>query len=234
LLSEQERRVVAYHEAGHAIVAHFTPDSDPIHKVTIVPRGRAAGVMMQRPEEDRTNYSRTYLLSRMAVALGGRAAEQVIFNEITTGAESDLKVATGIARRMVGTWGMSNEIGAVYLGAGEEHIFLGREITQDKAYSDSTAQRLDKAVREMVDESLTFAFETVNKHRDDLERLVAALLEKETIDADDVIRLLGPPLRSPSDTVITAAEAEEIIESAEAAEAAEVAPLDQASAPIES
>jgi cell division protease FtsH len=216
LLSEQERKVVAYHEAGHAIVAHFTPDADPIHKVTIVPRGRAAGVMMQRPEEDRTNYSRTYLLGRMAVALGGRAAEQAIFDEITTGAESDLKTATSIARRMVGTWGMSDEIGAVYLGTGEEHIFLGREITQDKAFSDATSERLDRAVREMVDSALEQATETIRTHRVDLEKLVAALLEKETVDADDVIALLGPPLRSASDNVITADEAEAIIESAEA------------------
>ena len=215
LLSEQERKVVAYHEAGHAIVAHFTPDADPIHKVTIVPRGRAAGVMMQRPDEDRTNYSRTYLLGRMAVALGGRAAEQVVFDEITTGAESDLKTTTGIARRMVGTWGMSDEIGAVYLGTGEEHIFLGREITQDKAFSDATAQRLDAAVREMVDAALTQAMETVKTHRVDLEKLVAALLDKETVDSNDVIELLGPPLRSAADNVITAAEAEAVVEAAE-------------------
>jgi cell division protease FtsH len=228
LLSEQERKVVAYHEAGHAIVAHFTPDADPIHKVTIVPRGRAAGVMMQRPEEDRTNYSRTYLLGRMAVALGGRAAEQAVFNEITTGAESDLKQATSIARRMVGTWGMSEEIGAVYLGTGEEHIFLGREITQDKAFSDATSERLDRAVREMVDSALVQATETISMHKQDLERLVKFLLEKETVDSEDVIAILGPPLRSASDTVITAEEAEAIVESAEA-------PVDDAApAPIES
>jgi cell division protease FtsH len=228
LLSEQERKVVAYHEAGHAIVAHFTPDADPIHKVTIVPRGRAAGVMMQRPEEDRTNYSRTYLLGRMAVALGGRAAEQAVFNEITTGAESDLKQATSIARRMVGTWGMSEEIGAVYLGTGEEHIFLGREITQDKAFSDATSERLDRAVREMVDSALVQATETISMHKQDLERLVTFLLEKETVDSEDVIAILGPPLRSASDTVITAEEAEAIVESAEA-------PVDDAApAPIES
>jgi cell division protease FtsH len=217
LVNEQERRIVAYHEAGHAIVAHFTPDADPIHKVTIVPRGRAAGVMMQRPEEDRTNYSRTYLLGRMAVALGGRAAEQEFFNEITTGAESDLKTTTSIARRMVGSWGMSDEIGAVYLGTGEEHIFLGREITQDKAFSDATAQRLDAAVREMVDSALRQATETIQTHRADLERLVALLLEKETVDTADVVALLGPPVRSASDNVITAAEAEAVAESASAA-----------------
>ncbi|MCC6703969.1 MAG: hypothetical protein IT334_03770, partial [Thermomicrobiales bacterium] len=132
------------------------------------------------------------------------------------GAESDLKTATGIARRMVGTWGMSEEIGAVYLGTGEEHIFLGREITQDKAYSDSTSERLDKAVREMVESALGQAEDTIRIHRVDLEKLVAALLDKETVDADDVIALLGPPLRSESDNVITAAEAEAVVESAEA------------------
>jgi cell division protease FtsH len=129
---------------------------------------------------------------------------------------------------MVGTWGMSEEIGAVYLGTGEEHIFLGREITQDKAFSDATSERLDRAVREMVDSALVQATETIAMHKQDLERLVSFLLEKETVDSEDVIAILGPPLRSASDTVITAEEAEAIIESAEA-------PVDDAApAPIES
>ncbi len=216
LMNEMERRVVAYHEAGHALVAHFTPDADPVRKVTIVPRGRALGVMMQMPEEDRSNHSRTYLLGRLAIALGGRAAEMIVFDEITTGAESDLKQATNLARRMVGTWGMSEEIGPVYLGTGEEHIFLGREITQDKAYSDATSQRLDKAVREIIEQSLADATAIVRNHRPGLEALVAALFEKETLDSSEVIALLGPPAKSQSDHVITPAEAEIAKEAAEA------------------
>jgi cell division protease FtsH len=184
--------VVAYHEGGHALVAHYTKGTDPLRKVSIVPRGRALGVAMQTPEEDRYNVSRSYLMARLDTALGGRAAEQVVFNEITTGAESDLKQATALARRMVGLWGMSEEVGPVYLGTGEEHVFLGREIVQEKAFSDATAQRLDKAVREIVEDALVRAEQTVRAHRDRLDLLVEALLEKETLDAVAVTEILGP------------------------------------------
>src|SRR5690606_25839413 len=132
LVNPKEREVVAYHEAGHALAAHFTPGSDPLRKVSIVPRGSAGGVIIQMSEEDRGLYSRTYLLGRLVGMLGGRAAEVVAFGEITTGAENDLQQATGLAKRMVGTWGMSESLGPVFLGAGQEHVFLGREITQDK------------------------------------------------------------------------------------------------------
>ncbi|CAN5522688.1 ATP-dependent zinc metalloprotease FtsH [soil metagenome] len=212
LMGVQERRVVAYHEAGHAIVAHLTPDADPVRKVTIVPRGRALGVMIQMPEEDQYNLSRTYLRGRISIALGGRASEMVVFDEITTGAESDLKQATSMARRMVGTWGMSDEIGPIYLGTGEEHVFLGREITQEKSFSDATAQRLDKAIREIIETQLDEALSLIRANRPGLERLVAALLEKETLDTSEVIEILGPPIRSESGTVISEAEAEALME----------------------
>jgi cell division protease FtsH len=191
-MNPKEREVVAYHEAGHALVAHFTPGSDPLRKVSIVPRGRALGVTVQMPEEDRHNYSRTFLHGRLAMLLGGRAAEMVVYDEVTTGAENDLKEASGLARRMVGLWGMSNELGPVYLGTGEEHVFLGREIMQDKAYSDATANRLDSAVREMVEEALDRAVQVTNEHRDKLDALVAALLEHETLDGKEVIAIFGP------------------------------------------
>jgi cell division protease FtsH len=212
LMGIQERRVVAYHEAGHAIVAHLTPDADPVRKVTIVPRGRALGVMIQMPEEDQYNLSRTYLRGRISIALGGRASEMVVFDEITTGAESDLKQATSMARRMVGTWGMSDEIGPIYLGTGEEHVFLGREITQEKSFSDATAQRLDKAIREIIETQLDEALTLIRANRAGLEKLVAALLEKETLDTSEVIEILGPPIRSDSGTVISEAEAEALME----------------------
>ncbi len=191
LMSPEERKVVAYHEAGHAVVAHLTPGADPIRKVTIVPRGRALGVMITTPEEDRHNLTRTYLEGRLAVSLGGRAAEKITFREITTGAESDLKHATSIARRMVGLWGMSEEVGPVYLGTGEEHVFLGREISQDKSYSDATSERVDRAVRELVEHALKSAETVLLSNRPKLEKLVAALLEKETLDAVEVTELLG-------------------------------------------
>ena len=192
LMNAKEREVVAYHEAGHAIVAHFTPGADPLRKVSIVPRGRALGVTVQMPEEDRHNYSRTYLLGRLAMLLGGRAAEMIVYDEVTTGAEGDFKEATSLARRMVSLWGMSAEIGPVYLGVGEEHVFLGREITQDKAFSDATAQRLDTAVREIVETALDRALEVTTRFRPQLDALVAALLERETVDGSEVAAIFGP------------------------------------------
>jgi cell division protease FtsH len=184
-------------------VAHLTPGTDPLRKVSIVPRGRALGVAIQSPEEDRYNVSKTYLLGRIDTALGGRAAEIVVFDEITTGAESDLKQATALARRMVGLWGMSEDVGPVYLGTGEEHVFLGREIVQEKAFSDSTATRVDHAVRELVENSLARASGMVSDNRDKLELLVAALLEKETLDATEVTAILGPRPGGGSDAPIS-------------------------------
>ena len=192
LMNDADRKVVAYHEGGHALVAHLTPGTDPLRKVSIVPRGRALGVAIQSPEEDRYNVSKTYLLGRLDTALGGRAAEMVVFDEITTGAESDLKQATALARRMVGLWGMSDEVGPVYLGTGEEHVFLGREIVQEKAFSDATATRLDMAVRDIVEAALGRANSMVAENRDKLELLVAALIEKETMDATEITAILGP------------------------------------------
>ncbi|MDQ3692570.1 MAG: ATP-dependent zinc metalloprotease FtsH [Chloroflexota bacterium] len=197
LMNPKEREVVAYHEAGHALVAHFTPGADPLRKVSIVPRGRALGVTVQMPEEDRHNYSRTYLVGRLAMLLGGRAAEIVAYDEVTTGAESDLKEATSLSRRMVGLWGMSDDVGPVYLGTGEEHVFLGRELVQEKAFSDATAQRLDTAVREMVEAALRQALDLNTRFRLQLDALVAALLEHETLDAKQVTAVLGPS--SPTD-----------------------------------
>jgi cell division protease FtsH len=192
LTNPKEREVVAYHEAGHALVAHFTPGSDPLRQVSSEPRGRALGVTVQMPEEDRHNYSRQYLLGRLAMMLGGRAAEMVVYDEITTGAENDLKQATGLARRMVGLWGMSPDVGPLYLGTGEEHVFLGREITQDKSYSDATAEKVDAAVRRIVENALEEAVELNTRFRDKLNAMVVALLEKETLDAPEVLEIFGP------------------------------------------
>jgi cell division protease FtsH len=192
LVDPKEREVVAYHEAGHALAAHFTPGSDPLRKVSIVPRGSAGGVTIQMPAEDRGLYSRAYLLGRLVGMLGGRAAEVVVFDEITTGAENDLKQATSLARRMVGLWGMSDAVGPVYLGTGEEHVFLGREITQYKSFSDATAQKVDSAVREIVENAQRRAVELNRQYRDKLEMLVAALLERGTLDGPEVEAIFGP------------------------------------------
>jgi cell division protease FtsH len=204
VMSPDERKVTAIHEAGHALVAHLSVGAHPLRKVTIVPRGRAMGVVMMTPEDDRYSESREGLGAHLRVSLAGRGAEMVRCDDITTGAESDLKGATSLARRMVGIWGMSDEVGPVYLGAGEEHVFLGREIVQDKAYSDATAQRVDTAVRHLIEKALQEAMAMISEHSEKLDRLVEQLLEKETLDAVEVTEILGPrPKGSRSDVEVT-------------------------------
>ena len=193
LVNERERLVVAYHEAGHAIVGHYSEGSDPLRKITIVPRGRALGVVVQTPDEDRYNYSRTYLLSRMATLMGGRAAEELVFQEITTGAQSDIKEATSLARRMVGLWGMSDDIGPVYLGTGEEHVFLGREIAQHDQIGERTQDRADEAVKELVLAAQIEARRILLAHREELDILAERLTLDETLDQDEITEILGTP-----------------------------------------
>ena len=183
LADPQERRTVAYHEAGHALVAFLTPDADPVNKVTIVPHGQALGVTEQRPEEDRRNYSRDYLLARLDVMLGGRAAEETVLGQQTTGAESDLDAATSLARRMVGLWGMSEKLGPVSFKVGETHPFLGREMAEAKEYSESTAALIDSEVASLVDAARLSAIGLLKDHRESLDRLAAELVSKETVSA---------------------------------------------------
>jgi cell division protease FtsH len=193
IMSEHEKKVVAYHEAGHAIVAHFSPGSDPLRKISIVPRGQALGVTVQAPNEDRFNYPRDYLLARLAVMMGGRAAEELIFNEVTTGAQNDLKEGTLLARRMVGLWGMSEEIGLIFLGMGEQHVFLGREITQDRDIGDETLDRADAAVRRIVTSSYERAQSLLTTQRDKLDQLAEVLITEETIGQRKITEILGTP-----------------------------------------
>ncbi len=193
LLNENDRLVVAYHEAGHAIMAHFSPGSDPLRKVSIVPRGRALGVTIQTPAEDKYNYPKQYLVARIAVMMGGRAAEMIVFDEVTTGAQNDLKEATELAKRMVGLWGMSEEIGPIYLGSGEQHVFLGRELTQDRDVSATTMDRADNAIRHFVETGLQTALEMLEQRRGDLDALARRLMEEETLDEEQITELLGAP-----------------------------------------
>jgi cell division protease FtsH len=186
VMSAQERAVVAYHEAGHALVAALLPETDPVNKVTIIPRGRALGVTEYLPEGDRFNYSRQYLLSQLASLLGGRAAEQVAIGEITTGAENDLQRATGLAKRMIGRWGMSEELGLLFASDSSDHPFLGREMAGPRDHSEATAARLDEAVRELLDERMQTAVDLLVDHRDRLDALAGALLERETLDRAEV------------------------------------------------
>ena len=193
IMSEHEKRVVAYHEAGHAVAAHFSPGTDPLRKVSIVARGQSLGVTIQAPDEDRFNYSRAYLLARLTVMMGGRAAEQLVFNEMTTGAQNDLKEATLLARRMVGLWGMSDEVGPVYLGMGEQHVFLGREIMQERDVAEATLERADEAVQRLLREAMERAEELLRKHRDKLDALAEALIAEETIGQEKITEILGAP-----------------------------------------
>jgi cell division protease FtsH len=205
LLTDEEKRVTAYHEAGHALVSFLRDHSDPIHKVTIIPRGMALGVTVYLPD-DRHNYTRDYLETRLATAYGGRVAEEIFLNQMSTGAGSDIEVATDLARRMVCEYGMSR-LGPLTFGKKEEQIFLGREIAQHRDFSEETARQIDLEVRRLIDEAYQSANSIVNDHKDAMHRLAAALLERETIDAEEVRLLIEgkelPPMRSilaaPSD-----------------------------------
>jgi len=191
VLSEEERRVIAFHESGHTLVAMLTPDADPVHKVTIVPRGQALGATQMMPIDDRHNYPRTYLLARLAVGLGGRAAEELEIGEITTGAENDLQEVTELAREMVTRWGMSPRIGTVFLG-GEQEVFLGREVglRERQSYSEHTAALIDEEVQELIAERYQYAQHLLSGHQKELERVAYALLERESLDEQQLQQLV--------------------------------------------
>jgi cell division protease FtsH len=206
LLTDEEKRVTAYHEAGHALVSFKHVHSDPIHKVTIIPRGMALGVTVFLPG-DRHNYTREYLEANLAISYGGRVAEEIFLNQMSTGAGSDIESATDLARRMVCEYGMSR-LGPLTFGKKEEQIFLGREIAQHRDFSEETARQIDLEVRRLIDEAYQSAHTIVESNADAMHRIAAALLERETIDAEEVKMLIEgtelPPLRSilasPSDT----------------------------------
>ena len=206
LTNEEERRTVAYHEAGHAIVARLTPGADPVNKVTIVPHGQALGVTEQRPMDDRRNYPLDYLLGRLAVSLGGRAAEDVAFGQPTTGAESDLKQATALARRMVGLWGMSEDLGPVSYGVGETQPFLGRELAAPKEFAEATAARIDEAVAGLIGAAHDRARAILSRERAALDALAAELVAHEMANAariDEILTAAGAkiPAAAPGSAV---------------------------------
>jgi cell division protease FtsH len=191
LLDDRERRIIAYHESGHALVAWLMPAADPVHKVTIIPRGQALGVTEQLPGEDHYNYNREYLLTRLAVMLGGRTAEELALGDITTGAERDLVEATRLARRMVTRWGMGS-VGLVAFQVDEEHPFLGYELAQGRDYSEDTAARIDQDVQRLLEECHETARSLLTDGRGKLDELAQALLHEETIDRDELVQILGP------------------------------------------
>jgi cell division protease FtsH len=191
LMNEKDRTIVAYHESGHALVAWLTPSTDPVHKVTIIPHGRALGVTQQMPEEDRYNYSKEELLARVRVMLGGRTSEEVACGDITTGAENDLVEATRLIRRMVTRWGMGS-LGLQAFAADEQQPFLGYELTQGRDYSEQTAAQIDKDIQTILDQSHAEVRTLLEKEHDKLDALVQTLLKEETVDQDILEKILGP------------------------------------------
>jgi cell division protease FtsH len=195
IISEGEKKTIAYHEAGHALVADLLPGADPLHKVTIIPRGRALGLTQQLPADDKYNYSRDYLVNRITILLGGRAAEEIVFQQQTTGAGDDLEKATEMARKMVCEWGMSDKMGPLTFGKGEEHIFLGREVARPKDFSEETAVLIDSEIKRIVVECATRARHMIETNLEKLHALARALLERESLDGEEIARILRvPPL----------------------------------------
>jgi cell division protease FtsH len=201
LLTDEEKRVTAYHEAGHVMVAAIRDHADPLHKVTIIPRGMALGVTMQLPEDDKHTVTKDYLETQLAILMGGRIAEEIFLKQLTTGAGNDIERATDLARKMVCEYGMSR-LGPLTFGKKEEQIFLGREIAQHRDFSEETARQIDGEVRTLVDEAYRSAYSILDSHQDAMHRMSAALLERETLDANEIRLLIEgkelPPFNKPS------------------------------------
>ena len=189
-ISDTEKRITAYHEAGHALVASHLPGTDPVHKVSIIPRGLAMGVTQLLPEEDRHYYPKTYLMNRLSVALAGRVAEKIVFNDVSSGAQNDLKEVTDLAEKMVAQWGMSDKVGPVNLGRGEEHPFLGRELALPKRYSEEMAWLMDQEIRALISLAETKAEDIVTGNRQTLDLLADALIKEEVLEKDAIERIM--------------------------------------------
>jgi cell division protease FtsH len=198
LLSDEEKKNTAYHEAGHALVAAMLPHSDPVHKVTIIPRGMALGLTMQLPTDDRHNYYKNYLDTQIAILMGGRIAEELFLNQMSTGAGNDIERATELARKMVCEWGMS-DLGPLTFGKKEEQIFLGREIAQHRDYSEATAIQIDEEVKKMVSRGYATAKGILSENRETLIQIAKALIEREVLDASEIKLLVDgqnlPPIK---------------------------------------
>jgi cell division protease FtsH len=202
VISDDEKRITAYHESGHALVAKLLPGTDPIHKITIIPRGRALGLTQQLPIDEKHTYPKKYLLNNISILLGGRAAEELVLKDFTTGAGNDIERATDLARKMVCEWGMSHEMGPMSYGKKEEQIFLGREIATHKDYSEETAQKIDREVGTIVMESYEQAKRLLADHIDKLHNIASELIKKEVLNADELDQIIG---------VMTGGETQEVL-----------------------
>ncbi|MBB6146239.1 cell division protease FtsH [Silvibacterium bohemicum] len=214
LLTDEEKRVTAYHEAGHAIVAAIRDHADPLHKVTIIPRGMALGVTMQLPEDDKHTVTKDYLETQLAILMGGRIAEEIFLKQMTTGAGNDIERATDLARKMVCEYGMSR-LGPLTFGKKEEQIFLGREIAQHRDFSEETARQIDAEVRSLVDEAYRSAHDILNSNQDVMHRMSAALLERETLDANDIRLVIEgkelPPVKPSGGAGATSGDVQQVL-----------------------
>jgi len=199
-MPEEERRNTAYHESGHALVARLLPKTDPVHKVTVIPRGRALGVTMQLPEGDRYSLDKERMLSTISVLFGGRIAEEVFMHQMTTGASNDFERATQIARDMVTRYGMTDELGPMVYAENEGEVFLGRSVTKQVNVSEETMQKVDKQIRRIIDEQYAIARKLIEDNQDKMHAMAKALLEYETIDSDQLDDIMGGnPPRPPKD-----------------------------------
>jgi len=198
LLSERERKVIAYHEGGHALVGHAMPHADPVHKVTIIPRGRALGYTSALPTEDKFLVSRAEMLDQLAMLLGGRTAEELIFHEPTTGAANDIEKATQIARGMITEYGMSERLGARKFGNADGEPFLGRDMSHARDYSEEIASSIDEEIRRLIESAHDEAWEVLVEYRDVLDALVLRLLEKETVSRTEVLEIFAPVIKRPA------------------------------------
>jgi cell division protease FtsH len=201
VMSEEEKKNTAYHESGHTVVAKLLPKSDPVHKVTIIPRGRALGVTMQLPVADRYSMDRNHMLNVVAVLFGGRIAEELFMNQMTTGASNDFERATEMARNMVTRYGMSDLLGPMVYAENEGEVFLGRSITTHKNVSEETMRKVDSEIRKIIDQQYAVARKLLEDNRDKVEAMAKALLELETIDSDQIDDIMsGKPPRPPKPT----------------------------------
>jgi cell division protease FtsH len=204
IMPEEERRNTAYHESGHAVVAKLLPKTDPVHKVTIIPRGRALGLTLQLPKEDRYSMDKNRILDTLAVLFGGRIAEEIFMNQMTTGASNDFERATSMARSMVTQWGMSDALGPMVYGENDGEVFLGRSVTTHKNVSESTMQKVDEEIRRIIDQQYALARGLIEANKDKVEAMTKALLEWETLDGEQINDIMeGKPPREPKPAPIS-------------------------------
>ena len=197
ILSDNDKRIIAFHEAGHALVAYFTKGADPVHKITIIPRGMALGVTAQIPEADRYNYPKSYLLGKIDILMGGRCAEKLIFNDTSTGAGNDIEVATNIARKMVCEWGMSDKVGPLRFGKKDEQVFLGKEIAQQKDYSEEKSTIIDNELSRIILTPEKNADNLLKKYKNELDLIADALISNETISGEQMETIIKTKSKLP-------------------------------------